>query len=291
MDEREIDVTTGECTSLSANPRAEEIRAGIELTRAELDQTVNAIQAKLAPENIMNQAMQSMKSTASAASQAALDLVKENPLPSALIGAGLLWLAFNKTRGASGSSEGRARRSQHGLHRSARHASGHSGYDPYSDTARESPGVIGRAADKVKDAAETAADAVKDAAGTVTSKVSGYASTAGARAARLGGRAWEATGRARVAAAGTYDDYPLAIGAAAVAVSMAAGFALPVTRREREYLGPTRDRLMENVKARGAEAIERGEGAAKRALKDATDCAKSVAQNVTADAQGSPSDA
>ena len=44
------------------------------------------------------------------------------------------------------------------------------------------------------------------------------------------------------------NESPLAVGAIAIATGIGVGLLLPATRKEREMLGPTRDRLVGEVK-------------------------------------------
>lgn len=108
----------------------EAIRAGIEQTRAEMSQTINAIQEKLNPQVLMDQAKDTLQDAASNILSAAKDsvreatvgrvedmvsnvadtakdtggnfvqMIKDNPIPAALVGLGLGWL-FTRNSGSS----------------------------------------------------------------------------------------------------------------------------------------------------------------------------------------------
>jgi hypothetical protein len=54
------------------------------------------------------------------------------------------------------------------------------------------------------------------------------------------------------------EDKPLALGVAALAAGLLAGFALPHTRMEDRRLGPTSDRLKDEARRRGREVMEEG---------------------------------
>jgi hypothetical protein len=64
---------------------------------------------------------------------------------------------------------------------------------------------------------------------------------------------------------GLFEARPLAMGAAAVAVGVLAGLALPATRREDEVLGERRDELLESARQAGREALEQSRLAARGA--------------------------
>jgi ElaB/YqjD/DUF883 family membrane-anchored ribosome-binding protein len=98
----------------------ERIRQDIHQTRAEMAETIDAIQDKLRPQHIMEQAKESVREatvgkvkdmvnsasdTASTVAgqvqettEQAVEYVKENPLPAALIGAGVAWLIMRAQR-------------------------------------------------------------------------------------------------------------------------------------------------------------------------------------------------
>jgi len=93
----------------------EAIRADIEQTRSQMSATIDAIQDKLNPQNIVDQAkgavreatirrvenmVTEVRQTAQEASSGFLDTVKENPIPAAMAAIGLGWLFF-KSRGKS----------------------------------------------------------------------------------------------------------------------------------------------------------------------------------------------
>ena len=56
-----------------------------------------------------------------------------------------------------------------------------------------------------------------------------------------------------------YDHYieenPLAVGAVALALGAAIGFAIPLTKKENEYMGEYRDNVLEKAQATAQDAI------------------------------------
>jgi len=90
----------------------EAIRADIEQTRTQMSATIDAIQEKLNPQNIVDQAkgavreatigrvenmVSEVRQTAQEASSGFLDTIKDNPIPTAMAAVGLGWL-FMKSR-------------------------------------------------------------------------------------------------------------------------------------------------------------------------------------------------
>ena len=130
-------------------------------------------------------------------------------------------------------------------------------------------------------AANSVYDSVSSAAGTAYEGVSGVAATAYEGVSSAAGAAYEGVGSAAGktyegvgnAAGFVYDkagdlggqvkesyDYhieenPLAVGAVALAVGAALGFAIPLTEAENEYLGEMRDNFFEKAQATAQDAI------------------------------------
>jgi hypothetical protein len=114
---------------------AEEIRASIEQTRSEMSETINAIQEKLSPQHLMEQAKDSIRDATvgrveemvsnvgdkvgEMAGQAGdtagglLETIKQNPMPAALAGVGLAWLFMKNQDSSSGSQGAHHSRSQY----------------------------------------------------------------------------------------------------------------------------------------------------------------------------------
>jgi len=185
------------------------------------------------------------------------ETIRQNPIPAALAGISLGWLAMN----ASGrSSEGR----------------GYYGYSPYPG-GRYGEGYGGYYGERGYGRASYAygypergaayEGEERSGVGGVASKVGDTASQAQERAGELVGEAQERAGelvdqaqyrvqRAQGQLERMVQDNPLALGAVALALGTAVGLAVPETRREQELMGEARDRLVD--KAQGI-ARETGE--------------------------------
>ncbi len=101
-----------------------ETRIEIEQTRADMSETIDAIQERLSPQNLKEEARDRVREVASEATDRARDAamekaqgakttvmqtIKQNPVPVALTGIGLGWLAMSSRQQSSGgSSAGRA---------------------------------------------------------------------------------------------------------------------------------------------------------------------------------------
>jgi hypothetical protein len=248
-------------------PRTNQIRSEIEQTRDDMSDTIDEIQDRLRPGNVAANVRDTASIAASNVRSAARETMDEvaesrvvqqlraNPIPGAMVGigvAGLAWLAF-------GSRDDRWRPPQ-----GRRFASG-----PYGRTAA-SAGI------------ETAVEGAVDRAKELTSKTGEYAREVGWKAQQTTRRAQtqlqQTTRRAQTRLQRAINENPLFIGAAALAAGAMIGMAVPETERENEWMGETRDNVVEEAQHVARHAANRVQGAA-------TDAAKRV-QNVVTDPVG-----
>ena len=105
---RDLTPETRRDASESPSPATAEIRQHSEDTRAEMSQTIDAIQARLSPGRFVSNAKESVKNGASANARRAVDAVKAHPMPFAMVGAAAIALIaraatrgqrFNRMRG------------------------------------------------------------------------------------------------------------------------------------------------------------------------------------------------
>jgi len=220
-----------------AEARTLEIREEIEETRHEISETIEAIQEKLRPSNIVSEAASAtserMKNMAYSAADTAedwweasggstlIDRIRHNPVPAVLAGAGLVWLAF--------SNGGHSRRS--------------SGY--YDDRA----GTRSRGRDS--------GGWQQDDAGreSITSRVASSAESALDETRRVARRSQNRLNQ-------MLRDNPIAVGAAAVVLGAAIGLALPETERENELMGETRDNALDQAQQLAQTTVEKVKDAA-----------------------------
>lgn len=303
----------------NTGPGSEQIRAKIERTRANMDETFDALEAKLTPGQLLGEVWSLTKGGSTAGASKLWRVAREYPMPSAVIGLGLGWLLVESSRSSedrgsrrssrydrdsddrygygerSGSYAASSRRFA-GSYGSGSYDSDYAGYDRDFDSEAES-GRLSRAKDKVSDvahnakesvseaahsaketvsdAAHSAREAVSGAASNVREKASDVADRARSRASELKG---EARWKARQARTGFWqmmESNPLAMGAATLALGVLAGLAIPSTRKEDELLGETRDHLVEDLKERGQEVLEKGRHVAESTM----ETVKQVAQD------------
>lgn len=286
----------------------EEIRRTIETTRTDMHETVEALERKLSPGQLLDEVWGRVRSGSGGGSTASSvgDVIRDHPVPLALMGLGVAWLAMEKAGGPSpsiggddvrpgtyGRAEGRV-----GPYRGdAVHDDGEGLKDKAASAADAAADSARSAKESVKDGARSALESVKDAAGTARDRVSDAASSAtdSARDAGsdLGDRASTATDeardRARWAARKTkrgfwraMDEQPLAMAAVAFGLGVAGGLSAPTTDAEDRAMGDASDALKERVKEEAKDVAS----SAKAVAKDAAEAAKEEArrQDIAGDA-------
>lgn len=298
---------------------SEDIRRNIEDTRADMDRTVDALQAKLTPGEIIDDLWNRMKGSGAASSLG--DMVRDNPMPVALMGLGLAWLAIDR----SSASRGEQLRRQYGRVQPGTWEAAEGRRGPYmpdevslrgrgDDEGDESGGFLSRASDVASGVAEKAGH-LKDAAGRVIEGVSGAAGSAAHAAGRMTRTAREKAsdfaGRARDSGEGMgerlddvrhrasrvsaetryqarqmknqisnlFDEYPLALGAVAFGIGLAAGASAPSTRVEDELMGEAAATLKDEMKDVAGETA----GKAKAVVQETVQAVKEEAQQQAKD--------
>lgn len=268
-------------TDTASGRGSEAIRSDIDRTRADMDETFAALDAKLTPSQLLLEGWNLFRGGSTAGASKLWRVAKEHPMPAAVIGLGLGWLLVESSRNEEESRRGF--RGDYGYGRgtyggsygytgsTGYAAGGYAGTSGYTgaDYDEESGGRLSAAKDKVKDAAGSAKDAVTGAVSGAGHKVGDAAGWTKEHARDLGhrtkdqasalrGRAKTQVRRARVGFWQTMEENPLMVGAATLALGVIAGLAIPSTRREDELMGETRDRLVEDVKEAGQQAVEKG---------------------------------
>jgi hypothetical protein len=263
-----------------------EIEQDLERTRRQISRTIDAIQSRLTPGQVFQEFYDLARGGPTDYVRNLGLAAKNNPVPLALVGIGLTWLA---------TSGGRTPSYLRGAHEAE--------YE-----AQRGPGALRGAAATGRGYARSAAaygsavaESVADAGGEVREKAGGYASSAAESATAFAkgtsesvrqmaedARNLAAEWREGAAAAGRHSrerarqmsyaaqektaqlwhDQPLVVGAIGVAVGALLGALLPSTEQEDAVMGEARDRLVEQAKAAGSGALQ-----------EATDTAKDIAED------------
>lgn len=247
---------------------AEDIEDEIARTRGEMADTLTAIERKLSPQQIMDQAVDTMRDLLSDRSRVA-EIVRDNPIPLALVGLGLGWLAISAATGrrpAAGTRMG-SYESMEGV------APGWRGDDTGYAPGVESP-AYGAVAGAIESGAESAAAAAAQARGRVTDW---------GRQARASAN--QAADRTRDA----FQDHPLTMGAVAMMVGAAVGILLPRSRAEERALGEMGGDLARQAREAGGELAHKAGRVAERAMQGAREEGSKEVDRSFGRESGSPS--
>ncbi len=239
--------------------QTDDIQGEIEKTRSDLADTLQAIERKLSPNRIVDEAMETMRSVSIRDSHL-MDLVRDNPVPLALVGLGLGWLALSSIRPAASRLEEAAEPGAEGYEREewAGHGAGESGNGSgriaeLSDAARERTGELAR---NLGESAQEFTGQVRERARKATHRMRRLSVSVRNRAGEWAGRSSD-----------VFQDHPLLIGMVAVVAGVAMGAALPRSRREAEMLGEASAGLVESARDAGRQAVRRASGAIQRAAR------------------------
>lgn len=305
-----------ELTGTDRQPSSTQIRSEIERTRADMDETFDALERKMTPGQILGEAWNLTRGGTSAGANKLWQIAREHPLPSAVIGLGLGWLMvessrneerstygttfnpnanrdYNRARGGAGRSTWGGRTSLYessagyGAYPESYNANYQESYDASEGGSHGVSGRVSSAASSVKDAASSAGHKVADVASSAGHKVSHLAGNVREHASDLSHRTrdkatslgYSTRYQARRAQTGFWqmmEENPLAVGLATLTLGVLAGLSLPTTRRENELMGETRDRLVDKIEEAGREALEKGKQVAETAVETIKDEAESA---------------
>jgi ElaB/YqjD/DUF883 family membrane-anchored ribosome-binding protein len=245
-------------------------RAEIERTRADMSETVDAIQERLSPENLKEQAKDRVKEATVGMAQEAgsgiVETIRANPLPAVLTGIGLGWLLVSARRSASGQRRFyRERAYPYEYPTRYEEPTTTTTTTGATTTSVPSPGdALGRARDRVGESASEAQDRAGEVASRAQDRLSNLTDRARYRAQRASG------GFQRM-----LRENPLAMGALAVGTGAAVGLAIPQSTPEHEVMGEARDTFVEKAQEKAREAQEK----VQRVAQEAQSAAKEEASN------------
>jgi hypothetical protein len=144
-------------------------------------------------------------------------------------------------------------------------------------------GLVSSGRDSVSSAtgrvASTARQGLSSGYRGAASGVTSVADSARHGAQRITGAVHYGVNRSRGAFSESLRQQPLAVGAAFLGVGLLAGLLAPSTRAENQFMGEAADRTKDQVRASGAEALERGKKAAAAVANSAAD--EAARQGVT----------
>ena len=275
--------TAADYTAADKSPA--EIEADIRRTRAEMDETFDALGDRLHPDYLKEQAKDAIRDTARDAGSSMLDTLRDNPVPSLIAALSVGWLIAKGGRDDRDFDYDRYGRPYRGRYRAGYYAdptaeaayAGYYGADPDGD--RSLGDRASDAADSAKAGAQHAADRATDAAHDAADRV-GDAAQHAAQEARYYGR------RAQNWLERQMGRNPLGVGAAALAAGALVGLAVPGTDWEDEQMGEQRDRFMRQAEG----VIDEKLGEAKRVASEVADAAGAKANELTHEAKAEAED-
>jgi hypothetical protein len=231
-----------------------EIEEDIAQTRAELGETLDALERKLAPRQLLEKGVDMLRGSMDGNFDRMGETLRANPIPLALIGAGIGWLLLSRGREAADEGGGAG-----SLAARVGHASS-------------------TAAEATYEYARPKIDATVERSARYAAEAKSRTEHAARRYAQKAGRYTEEAGRqfhdAREQVSRAMDDHPLAVGMMALAAGAALALLLPSSRVEDRYLGRTRDRLLDEARDLGHEALDRAQEIASVAAEAATDAVR-----------------
>lgn len=222
------------------------------------------------------------------------DAIRDNPIPAAMVGIGLGWLFYNGRRDDYAPTATRDMRDM--------------GYWTGADNGfREQPMQQPGAMDRAVEATSGLRDRATELTGAAQETVSDFAGRTREMTSSLVDRTTGAIGdtasRARMAA-GSFAastrtqthriedrfhdavvDSPLVIGAAAVALGLTAGLAIPSTRREAQLMGSRRDELFARARGTFEETSGKVQQVAQRVIEEAQTTVQEVVQEARSTVQ------
>lgn len=248
---------------------SEQLERQTEQSRTEVELTIDELRARLTPGQIVDEILAYSRGGAGQFVSNLAWQVTNNPMPVALIGAGLAW--FLMGRDATGSKG-------NGFH------GGH-GYDPASG--------LNKAGERLGDAASKAGEAVQDAFGGVRHAAESAGSAVSDTAHKLGETAASAyhSASSKVAQSATemahsatvleqktiraardlviqMKDQPLVLVGVGLALGAALGAVFPATDLENRVMGDTADELKRDAKQAASEQLDKAKDAAHRIVED-----------------------
>jgi hypothetical protein len=221
-------------------------------TRAELNDTLDAITHRLSPGQLVDQFFDYFETGPGEYAKNLGAQVRDNPVPATLTAIGIGWLIYN-SRNPPAYRYGGYREEEYtseGIPESGPSASMHEMGGRISEKASEMKSRVGRHMGETRESMAKASDSMKQRAHSMAEGMRHRREDI-AHGIR---RSSEAT---RDTFSEMMHEQPLVVGLLGIAVGLGLGAALPSTRRERETFGPKRDEMMHRVRDTGREQMEK----------------------------------
>jgi hypothetical protein len=240
----------------------------INQTRAQMDQTLGALEQRFSPGQLLDQALGLVKEHGGDFASNLNNSIKQNPVPVVLTAVGIAWMMMSSNRPPESATyvddtdyEPLDTRYE---------------YEPMENFEGDDSEHTGGVREKMSEAGErlkagTEATRRKLASSTDATRRK-LARSKDAMASGISRTAETAQAQAQRARHGfnqLLEEQPLILGALGIALGAAIGAALPTTEQENRLLGPARDQAMSTLKQKGAESYERVKDTVEQVAEDA----------------------
>lgn len=270
----------------------------VERARADLSHTLDALRERLTIGHLVDEARTQFFGSSGGEFTTNLSRqLRENPMPAALIGLGVLWMMMSERGGRARTHAVRVHPSGVGRETGYPEAGGEPGYlEGVGERAQQAAAQMGMglrsttetmrgagegATERARHAAAGAGETMRSMAGTVSETMrhagdsaSGWMEQARGAARSAGGGADQMRQRTMQSLNTLVEEQPLVLGAVGMALGAIVGAMLPSTRIEDQYLGETRDQLRDAVAEQGGELYERGKATATEVYRAAAEEAR-----------------
>lgn len=256
----------------------ETIEREIDQQRNSISNIVDALETKLTPGQLFDQALSFTKGNGSVFFHNLGNTLKNNPVPTALTSIGLLWLMMNQNKP---------------FHASPSYSSGpglgermSAMVETVADKLGSTKTQVGDSAHALKDSANTLKDNASHLGDTLSDALHASTDRVSQAAHDTGERIRQGTQQLK----GQFDhlltEQPLVVAAVGLALGAILGAALPMTQQENRWMGETSDNVTDKIKQQASEGYEKVREAASE-IKDKTLAAQSPASMTPLPSTGS----
>jgi ElaB/YqjD/DUF883 family membrane-anchored ribosome-binding protein len=245
---------------------AETLEREINQTRAEMNQTLDALEHKLTAGQLLDQCLKFFGKTGGEIGSSIGNSVKENPVPFLLTATGVAWMMFGPDRSKRHSGYYETGYSEE------RYAGTYTD-DLYEDGSGTASGIgnkvragataagnqLSRSKEALREGVSKTSKTVKD---TVSSTSSAVKDSLNRTTVAAQNKAVQAKEQFNV----MLEEQPLLLGFLGVAVGAAIGFMLPHTQQEDQLVGEVRDKAIAKAKDFGAQSYEQARNIAEQKI-------------------------
>jgi hypothetical protein len=203
-----------------AGSDSERLERTADQIRADLDRTLDALERKLSPSQLLDRSLQYLRDHGGDMTRSVGEVVRQNPVPVALAVAGIGWLIASSLRS-----------------RSASHDDEFGDESPYADDGDAE--------------ARTRTGKLRGRVAAARERIYTTGEAAASRFAQAAEATRERTHRTQYQVASAIERQPILLGGLAVALGALLGALIPATEYEDRVVGQVRDRAVERAKKMG----------------------------------------